>query len=359
MLIDLRTTYVIVSITCLTLGTMQLLVFYMRQFERWPLLWGASNVLVGLGTLGVALRGIAPDLVSIQLSNIITVVGYGLLLSSVKAFAGQRPFQLADVLPAAATVVLLGFVLNGEEQYRARIAVASALFSLFDVRIVIDGIHLARREGLACAWMLAGAFAMTASAFAVRTVMSITGNIGGPDIFSGHTGPYQWMAATGAVFVTVRGFILVMIAAERNHKLLLAQAHQDALTGAMNRNGLQRSFARFARGLAARPGSMISLLVIDLDHFESVNDTHGHTAGDEVLRLFASVAHGVLRGTDRLAGRRRVRGDASRRPAARGRGDCGVHPARVHRRIPDAVRPDPDADAQYRRNAGRCERREP
>jgi two-component system cell cycle response regulator len=63
---------------------------------------------------------------------------------------------------------------------------------------------------------------------------------------------------------------------------LRLQATQDGLTGAWNRTGildlLHREF-----GLAARTGSTIGLIMLDLDHFKQVNDTYGHLAGDHVL----------------------------------------------------------------------------
>ena len=57
----------------------------------------------------------------------------------------------------------------------------------------------------------------------------------------------------------------------------------DPLTGCLNRRGFDQALAReVAR--SARAGSDMALLALDLDHFKDINDTHGHLAGDEVLR---------------------------------------------------------------------------
>ena len=67
---------------------------------------------------------------------------------------------------------------------------------------------------------------------------------------------------------------------------LAEDAVRDALTGVHNRRQLDPSLAA-AMAVAARDGEDFSLVLVDIDHFKSVNDTHGHAAGDEVLRQVA------------------------------------------------------------------------
>jgi diguanylate cyclase (GGDEF)-like protein len=74
---------------------------------------------------------------------------------------------------------------------------------------------------------------------------------------------------------------------------LYLQANTDRLTGV----ALRRYFERSLRAAAARDDSY-AVIMLDLDHFKSVNDRFGHRAGDEVLRDVANVMMGTLRASD-------------------------------------------------------------
>jgi len=78
---------------------------------------------------------------------------------------------------------------------------------------------------------------------------------------------------------------------------LRVQALHDALTGILNRRAIiERLEAELAR--SRREGKTLSVAMIDLDHFKNVNDTYGHTTGDEVLRESAHRIRRVLRTYD-------------------------------------------------------------
>lgn len=94
--------------------------------------------------------------------------------------------------------------------------------------------------------------------------------------------------------------------AERTEALMLANqelqrlAHQDALTKLPNRlaanERLRQEFLRLKR-----TGSSYCVLMMDIDHFKSINDTYGHETGDHVLAHFAATLAGTLRATDFVA----------------------------------------------------------
>lgn len=74
----------------------------------------------------------------------------------------------------------------------------------------------------------------------------------------------------------------------------------DPLTGVSNRrNFLARG--RDELGRAVRYSRPCSVLMLDIDHFKAVNDTHGHAAGDEALRRFAEACQAMLRDSDVIA----------------------------------------------------------
>ncbi len=98
------------------------------------------------------------------------------------------------------------------------------------------------------------------------------------------------------------------------------EAGTDDLTGLANRRAFQR---RLAVSLAP-PGRPLTLLLIDLDRFKDVNDSLGHTIGDELLSLVARRIEGLLRGDDLLA---RLGGDEFAILTS-GRGAGSRHPSR-------------------------------
>ncbi|MBM7060372.1 GGDEF domain-containing protein [Pseudomonas sp. UL073] len=92
---------------------------------------------------------------------------------------------------------------------------------------------------------------------------------------------------------------LVGLAVRRYQRNIEALATTDALTELPNRHGFDLLASQALRE-AQRNQNPLSALLIDLDHFKVLNDTHGHLAGDQVLRGFASLLRNSLRQSDIL-----------------------------------------------------------
>ena len=112
----------------------------------------------------------------------------------------------------------------------------------------------------------------------------------------------DWMALT--VAMSMVAFVVASLV-ERNDRLrdvLEVQATQDALTGAANRRAFDERLAVTAAE-AAHGGRPLALVMIDVDHFKSINDTWGHATGDSALRTVADALRDAAAGKDHLVAR--------------------------------------------------------
>ena len=75
--------------------------------------------------------------------------------------------------------------------------------------------------------------------------------------------------------------------AKKTQQELLYQAQHDPLTGLFNRATLELSVSQAMQRCDNEAGHQIAIIVIDLDGFKAINDTYGHSAGDQVLKEMA------------------------------------------------------------------------
>jgi diguanylate cyclase (GGDEF)-like protein len=133
--------------------------------------------------------------------------------------------------------------------------------------------------------------------FLVRTL----GNLLGRDFSASAGGQTHAVMVLGLLFLSMTlNFGFLLMAMDRLRGEVADLALLDDLTGVANRRHLlQRLSEECAR--SERSGEPFSLLVIDLDGFKTINDTHGHAAGDACLRHFTLMAQTRLRPGDMLA----------------------------------------------------------
>lgn len=113
-----------------------------------------------------------------------------------------------------------------------------------------------------------------------------------------------WLDINMVPLFDENGILTYYAAIERDlteHKKLQSHLESmatiDSLTGLANRQAfMQRAKNEFNR--ARRYARPLTVVMIDIDHFKSINDQHGHAAGDEVLRQAADICQSSLRGSD-------------------------------------------------------------
>lgn len=81
---------------------------------------------------------------------------------------------------------------------------------------------------------------------------------------------------------------------------LSRDSRTDALTGVANRRAFDEALRRMTKE-ASDGDSSLCLVMVDIDHFKSFNDTHGHIIGDKVSRFFAQEMERCVKGRDLLA----------------------------------------------------------
>ncbi|GAB3625511.1 putative diguanylate cyclase YegE [Pandoraea terrae] len=111
---------------------------------------------------------------------------------------------------------------------------------------------------------------------------------------------YQPEWVSGHVLAGVHVFVRDITIERSNERRWRRESHTDHLTGLLNRKGFDNRLTTAMR--RARDGeSSQALLLVDLDRFKAVNDTYGHSVGDELLRRFAKRLATCVRSTDAIA----------------------------------------------------------
>src|SRR5204863_924849 len=84
-------------------------------------------------------------------------------------------------------------------------------------------------------------------------------------------------------------FVIFMMVSERAVAMHKTAASTDPLTGMFNRRGFSEACARVIER-EAKAGRPVTVMIFDIDYFKCINDRFGHPAGDEILKLFSTLA---------------------------------------------------------------------
>jgi two-component system cell cycle response regulator len=109
-------------------------------------------------------------------------------------------------------------------------------------------------------------------------------------------GMFSWSAQVSRLIIMQTASALSLCLVFRSQKLLQL-ATSDPLTGLFNRGYVDDRFA-LELSRARRYGKLLTIAVIDADRFKLLNDTHGHPAGDIVLRRISTILRDSIRQSD-------------------------------------------------------------
>lgn len=258
--------------------------------------WAVALVLVSLGSMLAFGAGHWPDLISINLPRLLLPSGLLLTYVGMQRFFGATPrFRPWVALIAGVVLAQIWFTFV-DPSFPVRLFLANCLAGCLFLAMG----NLLRKQGLSSfsRALTMGVVLAMLGILLMRMVTSILFPVG-RDIFD--TSPQQLVYVTSFSFLIVLLSVgLVLMAAERLHAEVSFLASHDSLTNALTRRHLNEVCA-IELDRSQRHGRSMALLIMDLDHFKAVNDTHGHLRGDRVLVDFVTTTNRLLRRPDQLA----------------------------------------------------------
>jgi diguanylate cyclase (GGDEF)-like protein len=233
------------------------------------------------------------------------VEGYLPLILSAAGALGVLPFAirrfmegewLAGVIDA---ILIIGFLALGAYVFRTRrVRLASITLAVLAVGGVLATVYLNGPQQVF--WVfpaLVGVFYLIRLREAIACALITVFALIPPMLAAGD--PFQTTTALITIVITSVLAVAFSMITNRQRSQLLQLATKDPLTGAGNRRALD-SKLRDVVNAFQRTGTPASLLMLDLDHFKTVNDILGHAAGDEILKNVTEIINLRIRVTDSL-----------------------------------------------------------
>ncbi len=232
--------------------------------------------------------------------NVIGVVAFIALQRGVARFVDQPTSARWDLLAIAIVVgaSAIGLMPDGG---RLRVGIFSATVGWIFLAMARslhaharDRLHLRRPWLLAAPCLCAAAAAWYRALTAVLSSVQLS-NEAAASIGLDVRAALVYMVVALAVHATLVSLVVGRLLAELRHK-----ARHDPLTGLLNRRAMEEAIGtQMQRG--RRTGETHSLLMLDVDHFKSINDRLGHSVGDLVLQNVATILQAHVRKIDHVA----------------------------------------------------------
>ena len=295
MLLDTSTLYLVATMVAAMLGAM--LLFFGRQ-ENIPALkwWGTAYL---LGAASIALWTFVGNLFGEMFSLAfiaLSFVACGMVWNASRVFHGRNP-NLPRLFLGAIAWIAAAMTL-APEAAAMRLTISAGIVAVY-AGLTAAELWSERRRTMQARWPaiavpVAHGFALMLPIL-LGDLLHANGGMFSGSIWVTMFSVELMLYAIGTVFVI---FILV---SERTVTVHKTAASMDPLTGMFNRRGFAEATSRVIER-EATAGRPVTVLIFDIDHFKSINDRFGHPAGDEILKLFATIVINSLRITD-LSGR--------------------------------------------------------
>ena len=257
--------------------------------------WCIAFLLLFVAGVLIAGRGTLPEVITISFANLLLWSSVYLSYVGTQLFFGMRPRTWPWILLITAAVLSSLWFSQVTPDYVVRLACFTALMALL---FAVHAWLILRQGPLTFAKTLTGLVLVTMTG--IQLMRLVTSPLIPPHSGITDTSVYQVIYITSFAFATLLLSIgLVLMATDRLRAELEHLATHDSLTNALTRRHMDEA-CRMEMERSRRNGRSMALLMMDLDHFKAINDTHGHQTGDQVLINFVIKVNALLRPADQL-----------------------------------------------------------
>ena len=258
--------------------------------------WGFAHLIRAASIVLFGMYGSVPDLITIDLANALLFSAYAVTWTGARVFDG-RPAEPVYLVTGAVLWLLVCRLPVLADAVDTRSLIASGIITTYTWLTAYE-FWRGRSEPLVSRWPAIFMLFAHGALFLLRTPLAAML----PWSPGNHMFGSVWLTVLSfeALLFTISiAFILLAMAKERTELRHRTAAMVDPLTGIANRRSFLQDAAQLAKRYSANPRPT-AVLLIDLDHFKSINDRFGHALGDRALEIFADAARQSMRSSDLL-----------------------------------------------------------